>query len=805
MSDPTWIGRSPETARWVEDGASVWYRRSLPELEGSEWVHIDLEGRELEVVGEERAQALFARGDTTRDGRRSILERGGDLFLLDHETGAERRLTRTEERESGPQFLADEGRIVFRRSSALILRDLADGFESQVAVLELGEEPKEDDPDEPEDFLVEQQKRLLDHVREVEERRKASKARADAARELAREEGPPLFYLGKDLEDPSPHLAPDGKSLIVRLSRKGGEAGKHDTMPRFVTASGLVETEGVRSKVGAGKRTGHGLVLLDLQERSRHELALDGLSGLREDPLAELRAGAMAFRKSLLPEDESEEDESAKADPEPPEDSEDSSEVADPGEEPKAAPEPEARPLSIGRIEWNDSGSYALCHARSLDNKDDWLLCIDARERRLIEVEHRHDEAWINRQLRDSGWIPDSDRIWYVSEATGWAQLYVHDVASGESTPLTRGEREVTDARTSRDGAWIYFSGNPVLPGRHELHRVSTSGGEVEALSELGGRNEAWLSPDESQWVILHSRTLAPPELYLLPNRPGAAARRLTSTVSEDFAAVPWVEPQVLAVPSRHERPIWSRLYLPSQASDPGPGARPAVLFVHGAGYLQNAHEGWSDYFREFMFHTLLAHRGYVVLDMDYRASAGYGRDWRTAIYRRMGEPELEDLADGVAWLVEQQGVDEERIGVYGGSYGGFLTLMALFKQPGLFACGAALRPVTERAHYNHGYTSNILNTPEVDPEAYWRSSPIEYAGGLADPLLMCHGMLDDNVFFQDTVRLSQRLIELGKRDWEVAMYPVEAHSFREPASWLDEYRRVLALLERHCGAAERP
>jgi Tol biopolymer transport system component len=149
MSDPTWIGRSPETARWVEDGASVWYRRSLPELEGSEWVHIDLEGRELEVVGEERAQALFARGDTTRDGRRSILERGGDLFLLDHETGAERRLTRTEERESGPQFLADEGRIVFRRSSALILRDLADGFESQVAVLELGEEPKEDDPDEP--------------------------------------------------------------------------------------------------------------------------------------------------------------------------------------------------------------------------------------------------------------------------------------------------------------------------------------------------------------------------------------------------------------------------------------------------------------------------------------------------------------------------------------------------------------------------------------------------------------------------------------------------------------------------------
>jgi dipeptidyl aminopeptidase/acylaminoacyl peptidase len=221
-------------------------------------------------------------------------------------------------------------------------------------------------------------------------------------------------------------------------------------------------------------------------------------------------------------------------------------------------------------------------------------------------------------------------------------------------------------------------------------------------------------------------------------------------------------------------------------------------MFVHGAGYLQNAHKGWSGYFREFMFHSLLAHRGYVVLDMDYRASAGYGRDWRTAIYRRMGTPELEDLTAGVDWLVANKNVDRERIGVYGGSYGGFMALMALFVQPDLFACGAALRPVTDWAHYNHGYTSNILNTPSVDPEAYKLSSPIEYAEGLEKPLLICHGMLDDNVFFQDSVRLTQRLIELEKTDWEVALFPIEPHGFREPSSWLDEYRRILALFEEH-------
>jgi dipeptidyl aminopeptidase/acylaminoacyl peptidase len=166
-----------------------------------------------------------------------------------------------------------------------------------------------------------------------------------------------------------------------------------------------------------------------------------------------------------------------------------------------------------------------------------------------------------------------------------------------------------------------------------------------------------------------------------------------------------------------------------------------------------------------------------------------------------MGGPEVEDLADGVAWLARTKNVDPARVGVYGGSYGGFLTLMALFQEPGLFAAGASWRPVTDWAHYNHPYTSNILNTPDIDPGAYERSSPIEHAEGLADPLVIIHGMQDDNVLFQDTVRLTQRLIELGKEDWWVAMYPIEPHAFQEPESWLDAMRRILDLFEREAGS----
>ena len=133
-----------------------------------------------------------------------------------------------------------------------------------------------------------------------------------------------------------------------------------------------------------------------------------------------------------------------------------------------------------------------------------------------------------------------------------------------------------------------------------------------------------------------------------------------------------------------------------------------AIIFVHGAGYLQNAHKYWSTYHREYMFHNLLTDLGYTVLDIDYRASDGYGRDFRTGIYRHMGGKDLSDQLDGKKYLVEKLGIDANKVGIYGGSYGGFITLMGLLTKPGEFKAGAALRSVTDWAHYNQGYTANI-------------------------------------------------------------------------------------------------
>jgi len=271
-----------------------------------------------------------------------------------------------------------------------------------------------------------------------------------------------------------------------------------------------------------------------------------------------------------------------------------------------------------------------------------------------------------------------------------------------------------------------------------------------------------------------------------------------------------WLKPEIVQVPSTHfSGAIYGKLYRapPSAANAANArgaavrpagagGLRPGVLFIHGAGYLQNVHLRFPYYFREQMFNDLLVQRGYVVLDLDYRASAGYGREWRTAIYRQMGHPELEDLLDGKKWLTEHAGVDPKRIGLYGGSYGGFMTLMGLFRAPGEFAAGAALRPVTDWTQYDHSYTSAILNTPQIDPIAYRRSSPLEFADGLKDSLLITHGVIDDNVLFEDSIRLYQRLIELHKDDFTMSPYPLDRHGFTNADSWLDEYKRIYRLFE---------
>jgi dipeptidyl aminopeptidase/acylaminoacyl peptidase len=526
-------------------------------------------------------------------------------------------------------------------------------------------------------------------------------------------------------------------------------------VPRFVAESAFTEDINARTKVGDAQDRRR-LAVLNLDTGDAVWAGLDGVSD------------AIAI-------------------PRPPE-----------GDEPRPPAKPDPAPKRDAR--WGSpvlspDGRTAVVSIRAADNTERWIVSVDPATGKTRVLDHIKDTAWV----RDGGlaWLPDNKRVWFLAEHDGWMHLYTVDAAAGGSRKqLTSGKFEIDGVELSPDGSAFYIQSTEAHPGERHLYAMSVDGGPRKRLTSQVGGHQGVIAPDNSVFGLVSSFANRPPEVFLMPNRDGAAATRVTTSPAPEWLSHNWVEPKLVIYRARDGAEVYARVITPEMVGAKRDPKAPAVIFVHGAGYLQNAHKYWSSYYREYMFHHLLASRGYVVLDPDYRASAGYGRDWRTAIYRWMGGHDLQDVVDGAGYLVKTEKIDARRIGVYGGSYGGFITLMALFTSPDTFAAGAALRPVTDWAHYNHQYTSNILNEPQGDAEAYRKSSPIYFAEGLKSPLLIAHGMVDVNVHFQDSVRLVQRLIELKKENWELAVYPVEDHGFVEAASWADEYKRILKLFE---------
>jgi len=450
------------------------------------------------------------------------------------------------------------------------------------------------------------------------------------------------------------------------------------------------------------------------------------------------------------------------------------------------------RPGRVSRLQWAPDGKHAVAWAYAEDHKDAWLYGFDIETDKATVLWDEHDDAWIGGPGRGLlGWLPDSSRVYFETEKGGFANLVTLAVADGSVRNLTEGKFEVSDVTMDAERKRFVFVSSEGSPFKRHVDEVGFDGGPRTKLAGFSADEDAVysVSPNGNDIAVVKSEANRPAELFI-------NGKQVTTTPTEEWLAGPWIAPPVVMIPARDGTPVPARFYKARNWKKGGP----AVIFVHGAGYLQNVYDGWSHYFREYMFHHVLADQGYMVLDIDYRGSAGYGKAWRTAIYRHMGGTDLTDVVDGAKWLVQTQGVASDRIGLYGGSYGGFLTLMGMFTTPGVFAAGAALRPVADWASYNHGYTSEILNLPSNDAEAYKQSSPINFVDGLKGSLLICHGMVDTNVTFQDTVRVVQKLIDLGKKDWEVAPYPVEDHAFERPSSWTDEYRRILALFDRVIG-----
>ncbi|MBC7921196.1 MAG: prolyl oligopeptidase family serine peptidase [Ferruginibacter sp.] len=758
MRDPAqWIGTSPSDVQWSEDSQTVYFKWNPDRNRTDSLYAVRLTDPPPRKVEPARRRALPAFAGTYNRARtQKTYEKNGDVFWLDTKTGKIRPVTNTVEAETNPVFSHDEKRILFTREDNLFAWNPGTGETSQLTDFRKGAKKADAKGSEQDQWLKADQRRWVGVVKERSDQKKAGEKISQA--DLPRR--PKAIYL-EEKTVANAVLSPDERYLTYRLTlaAKGNQTA---VVPSYVTESGYTADLPARPKVGNRLPTEE-LFVYDRGRDTVFAVSTRDLPGISDPP--------------DYPKDYPQKAASSRKD--------------------TAAKGSVVRKVRFfGPVQWSEDGQHAAVVIRADDNKDRWIALLDVATHSLKSLDRYRDEAWVGGPGSLAfGWLPDN-RVWFQSEASGYAHLYTVEAATGRKQPLTSGKFEVSDVQCSRDGKHLYFLANEVHPGEKHLYRMPATGGPPTRLTPGTGAYEYKLSPDEKYVALRHSTSTQPWELHWMENKPNAKPLQLTQSLTEEFKSYPWREPEVITFPARDGVPVHARLYQPEAARKNGA----AVIFVHGAGYLQNAHKWWSQYFREYTFHNLLVDRGFTVLDVDYRGSAGYGRDWRTGIYRHMGGKDLSDHVDGAKLLVDKYGVDAGRIGLYGGSYGGFITLMAMFTTPDVFAAGAALRPVTDWAHYNHPYTANILNEPATDSLAYARSSPLYYAEGLKGPLLMCHGMVDVNVHFQDVVRLTQRLIELKKDNWELAVYPMEDHAFVESSSWTDEYKRILKLFEERLG-----
>jgi dipeptidyl aminopeptidase/acylaminoacyl peptidase len=756
---PELYGNAPRAVRWSRDGQRVyfqWKRASDPLDKDYDTYVVGRDGSGLLKLSEEDSRLAPPLNDhETKDHQRVVYTDRGDLFIYDRATDRRRQLTKTSDTESNPRWTKDNKRVAFVRGGNLYTLALEDGMVEQwTDIRPAGAAPAaapaagmgggggrggagaaQTAERAAEQRGTESQESLKKEERallDIVERR-AKKREEDEARRKKENPRKP-WTLAPRQTATNLQLSPDESYVLATVIEQPADV-KNTAVPSYVTESAYTESLPSRSKVG------------DSQGRSRMAMV-------------KTATGEVTY--------------------------------LDHGLKQKAGEKEVDRVVSLQNPQWSEDGRLALL-GRAFDNKDRWVFAADTATGKLKVLFHLHDDAWVNGPGSFSlGWLPDQSGVYFQAERTGWSHLYSTPWSGGEVKALTSGKWEVESAELSQDQkSWWLTTSEESLHERH-FYTMPTAGGARTKVTSKPGDYSVTVSPDGRRLAVVYSYTNRPPELYLMDNRPGAEMRRVTESPAPEFSSYPWLDTPIVKIPARDGAEVPAHLYKPN-AWKPG---GPAVIFVHGAGYLQNVTRGWSSYAHEYLFHHLLMERGFLVIDIDYRGSAGYGRDWRAGIYDFMGGKDLDDHVDAARWLVKQHGVDPRRIGLYGGSYGGFITLMAMFTQPDVFAAGAALRPVTDWAHYNHGYTANILNVPQKDLEAYRKSSPIYHAAGLNGALLICHGVVDVNVHFQDSVRLAQKLIELRKENWELAMYPVEDHGFVQPSSWADEYKRILKLFE---------
>ncbi len=445
--------------------------------------------------------------------------------------------------------------------------------------------------------------------------------------------------------------------------------------------------------------------------------------------------------------------------------------------------------------EWSPDGKRLLIAQLSPDWKKRRIYSVDAATAKATQVFEEADSRWVDYGY--AGWADDSSHILFTSEKDGFAHLWRVLPTGGEPFQITKGQFEVRRDSFASDpqweAGWIWFNSTEGDTAQRQYWRIRPDGSGKERLTKEEGLHIGMVSHGGRHRSIQRASEREPFDLYV-------DGTSVTTSPRREFASIPWPEVRYVKFPSKGDgKSVAAKVLLPAGYNPDDKSGRkwPAVVYVHGAGIATSVLKQWGSYNEyRYVFNAYLTSIGYVVIDLDYRGSTGYGRDWRSDVYLHMGGHDLNDVLGAVDYLKSLGNIDTDRLGTWGVSYGGFMTATSLFHAPGVFKAGSAWAGVYDWENYNAGYTAQRLNTPAANPEAYRRSSPLYFSNNLQDHLLIVHGMVDNNVLFQDAVQLTEKLIHEGKQ-FEHIYYPEESHGFVRDETWIDAFGRTAAWFDR--------
>ncbi len=432
----------------------------------------------------------------------------------------------------------------------------------------------------------------------------------------------------------------------------------------------------------------------------------------------------------------------------------------------------DSRDALIARVHWTpDSSKLAVQRFNRVQNQLDLMLA-DASSGAAKSILHEADPYWINNN--DLFQFLTGGQFVWGSERDGFQHLYLYGLDGKLRKRLTEGNWEVTSvAGIDEARQKLYFVSSETSPLERQLYSIDLSGKNRKRISQGAGTHNISMSPTTAHYMDNFSSITEPPSRTLRTSDGAewtvyrAADHRLT----DQYELLPT---ELVTVKGGDGALFHARLIKPAHFRD---GEKyPAVVMVYGGPGVQSVHNSWAG----ATWDQVLAQRGFVIWQMDNRGSQGRGHAFETPIYHRTGKTELADQMEGIRYLIAQGFVDPERIGIYGWSYGGYMTLYSLLNAPDIFRAGIAGAPVTSWKNYDTIYTERYMGLPSENPEGYRASSPQEYAGKLKAKLLMLHNIEDDNVLFQNTVQMADAFERAGKL-FDMVIYPQKSHGVTGP------------------------